>query len=1206
MDQKKLLALLICIVVLCVHISLPVFSDENSGTADAEMGNSERIGDQAEGSNTEHASQEEIYIEIETEEDNVSVDEAEHITQLEEEETKPENVPDTTTPEADGSNKGNLQEQDAAAQDAVIDKESMESENTDEELEALYNEYIEGFGDNETQKQLFSDLMEEKKATGVEITREIFSEIMAEVISVTYDEILEVNQFTDTQNIIHNSNIIDRPLFPTPVELPTANQADSMPYVSISPYEQPHSMVVNKGKVYAAGTIIASSLGVETDQWAISRVPVQCVDETGNYITNVKTVSLGYWYSLILKDDGTVWSAGKNDYSKLGIGDGETRYAAVQVKGANGNRYLENVKSIHAGRQHSVAVKNDGTVWAWGSNGNGQFGTGNRTMSLYPKQLPIYNVKQAAVGSNYTVVLTEDGYVYTAGGNDRGQLGDGTKEDRTTFERVRGQDGYNYLSNIIAIAASDDCAMALAEDGIVWIWGTTQVRSENETVAVGNLTPMSVLEEGGNFLKSVSIFAGSNLFYAISASGELSQIIYYTNNIYQPTAVRVKGINGEGYFDNVVQISSGSSGKMVVCTDRKVYAWGYNEKGQFGTGDLHGYFETPVPAYTVNHVFDDHGDTAGEATPIEINSSVSGHISEQEDIDFFRLTAERPGIYQITTEADVNLSVYDQEGRRLTAAFDGYTLSAAETYSIAVSSYAEMDYTFTVELTLSPSHITTAASDYEYAHTMLYKYRNLYGAGHGVWGQLSTGQGSSSLPVQAVDQNDRHISDVKKLSAGDGSTFVLKKNGTVWAAGKNDYNKLGIPLAEDGNARNVSKAEQVCGEGGNGYLTDVTDISAGRTHTLALRSDGTVWAWGSSSHGQLGGGDRTMRVYPTKVPNLTDVIAVKAGDQTSMALKADGTVVMWGKNDQHQLGAGYTDNEVMTPVSVKGENGEGDLQNIQAIDMALKCSFALDADGQVWSWGNNTNGALGIGKSEFTSFPTKVVKEDGSPLTNMKAISAGNYHAGAVGYNGDVFMWGKNTSRQLGDRTRDDRYAAIQTTDTAGEGRLTNVQALSCGYEYTIAVQKDGTVLAWGYDAYGQFGLGTEAREMYDRPVPAFPMEAPPEGGGSDGLISIQSGQEYVVRFVGRNIKDFSRSFTISYNPSELEVLDLCAQTYPKELAAGSVNSNLTIEAFDPQTGRIQLKINREVPAAFIYSGVINMVKFRAMTTGIAKIIVSR
>ena len=123
----------------------------------------------------------------------------------------------------------------------------------------------------------------------------------------------------------------------------------------------------------------------------------------------------------------------------------------------------------------------------------------------------------------------------------------------------------------------------------------------------------------------------------------------------------------------------------------------------------------------------------------------------------------------------------------------------------------------------------------------------VYGAGYDSYGQLGTGKRGFSVntPSKMVDEQGKHLTNAVKASAGDQYTLIQRSDGTVWAAGWNEYNKLGIEFVDGKAVDYADKAKPVKD------LTDVVDISAGRTHSLALKADGTVWAWGSSSHGQL-------------------------------------------------------------------------------------------------------------------------------------------------------------------------------------------------------------------------------------------------------------------------------------------------------------------------------------------------------------------
>ena len=482
-------------------------------------------------------------------------------------------------------------------------------------------------------------------------------------------------------------------------------------------------------------------------------------------------------------------------------------------------------------------------------------------------------------------------------------------------------------------------------------------------------------------------------------------------------------------------------------------------------------------------------------------------------------------------------------------------------------------------------------------HTAILRNHIAYGAGLNYNGQLGSGENTDhKTPVEMMERNNLVMNDVEKVSIGNGYTLILRNDKTVWGMGWNEYNKLGIEFVDGEAIQNVNKAEPVQS------LSNAMDIAAGKTHSLAVGVDGQVWAWGSNSHGQLGSGDTVMQTFPTKIPNLNGVISVKAGDQTSMALKSDGTVWMWGKNDQRQLGAGSSANAVLAPVQVKGENGNGYLTNIKEIALAEKCAFALDRNGQVWAWGTNANGVLGIGTSENTPMPAKVVKYDGSPLNNIKSISAGNYHCGALDYDGNVWIWGKNTSRQLGDKTRTDRYSAINPKGLNGTGILQNIESIACGYECTLAIQKDGTILAWGYDLYGRFGINAETFEMYDQPIKAFLTLS----GEGSVFLPIQQGQEYIIWITGKNIAEAEKTLSVSFEAEALEMVDLCLETYEKEIVPGSIpGGQITIEEFDPNAGRLVFTANHSIPENKLYHGLLNAIKVRAKITGETKVVVN-
>jgi alpha-tubulin suppressor-like RCC1 family protein len=151
------------------------------------------------------------------------------------------------------------------------------------------------------------------------------------------------------------------------------------------------------------------------------------------------SVEAGYWHSVALRNDGTMWTWGHNDYGELGDGTTDWRSVPVQVSGLTG------IAAIAAGPLHTVAVKSDGSVWAWGENGWGQLGVGT-TSNFYPVPTPVQasgitGATAVAVGYGYTVALKNDGTVWAWGDNEYGQLGDGTSAERHSAVQASGLAG---------------------------------------------------------------------------------------------------------------------------------------------------------------------------------------------------------------------------------------------------------------------------------------------------------------------------------------------------------------------------------------------------------------------------------------------------------------------------------------------------------------------------------------------------------------------------------------------------------------------------------------------------------------------------------------------------------------------------------------------------------------------------------------------
>ncbi len=237
-------------------------------------------------------------------------------------------------------------------------------------------------------------------------------------------------------------------------------------------------------------------------------------------------------------------------------------------------------------------------------------------------------------------------------------------------------------------------------------------------------------------------------------------------------------------------------------------------------------------------------------------------------------------------------------------------------------------------------------------------------------------------------------------------------------------------------------------------------ISQGFLHSLVLKNDGTVWGWGDNSAGELGiTGFPNGQPKPVQVAGISDVVAIAAGYNYSLAIKSDGTVWAWGSQADGELGNGVSSgNALTTPTQIAALSG------VVAIAAGYdNHSLALKSDGTVWAWGSNGNGALGNGANMDSSVPIQV-----SGLTGMVAIAAGYEFSLALKSDGTVWSWGQNGFGALGTGTT----APPQIHLLPVQAAISGVVAISAG-THSLALKNDGTVWAWGYNQYGELGNGT-------------------------------------------------------------------------------------------------------------------------------------
>lgn len=267
-------------------------------------------------------------------------------------------------------------------------------------------------------------------------------------------------------------------------------------------------------------------------------------------------------------------------------------------------------------------------------------------------------------------------------------------------------------------------------------------------------------------------------------------------------------------------------------------------------------------------------------------------------------------------------------------------------------------------------------------------------------------------------------------------------------------------------------------------------------HAIAINIYGEVWTWGRNDKGQLGDGTTVDRSYPVQVMITNDdgqlvplknVMIVAAGEKHSVALTRDGILYTWGDNSKGQLGSGNSASALAystRPVTVAGENNSSKSlsemlveknESISNIAAGRDHTLAVSNQGNLYSWGANTYGQLGVNSRDNRYFPVQVKGYNGGGyLTDVILIGAGAEHSLAVRTDGSVWSWGRNNKGQLGQSTNgvNNTYKDMQTPDRVLKGEydtgnaddryIKNVDALSAGENFSVVTTRDRNVYAWG------------------------------------------------------------------------------------------------------------------------------------------------
>ena len=764
-----------------------------------------------------------------------------------------------------------------------------------------------------------------------------------------------------------------------------------------------HTVSISTGQDHSV------SLGFDgsVDAWAGLNFYGQTSVPAG--LENVVAIAAGgdFWdmdsaFSLALKNDGTLVAWGCDT-------DGQTEVPA----GLNG------VISIAAGRVHGVALKSDGTVVAWGHNPHGEVAV--------PEGLQ--DVIAISAGGYHSLALKSDGTLVAWGSNFDGEswkpvtvptgLCDVVAVSAGRFHSLAVRCdgtvvswGYNLngqtdvpanLEGVVAIAAGGFHSLALKNDGSVVAWGL----NNRGQASVPSAAHDHVKRISAGILHSLALRQVSG-FPEITSSAKISAVpgAQFFHQIVVSNAVPAH-FTASGLPAGLVlnADTGGISGVAATAARKSVGIRVETNKGTLTQMLWIGIFEGQAPTAILLSPLSVKENTPDGA----VVAILSATDPDAGDTHAYELISGNTPDDNAHFRISGNQLVVNQGLDRDFEQNPAPLLIRVRVRDASLNPFEEL-----IAIPLLDDRLEDADGD----GLSEADEEDLYGTSDGIYDFDGDGFGdgyevrhgsspsvAGSFPTGTLligwgNNNKGQITEpaglgeVVNLAAGRDHNLALRSNGTVAAWGRDDEGQTEVPAG----------------------LDHVVGISAGDFHSMALKSDGTVVAWGGNEFGQCA------------VPEgLTDVVAISAGNYHSLALKRDGSVVAWGLNENGQA------------------NVAPGLTGVVAVAAGGFHSLALMSDGTVAAWGSNWGGSATVPEN----------------LTQVVAISAGAYHSLALKSDGTVSVWGDITSGQ-----------GFISDD------LSDVDRIAAGWAHSAVLKRDGTVMAWGADEHGQTQVPLEARHL--------------------------------------------------------------------------------------------------------------------------------